>query len=64
VWLVAIKTGFCQKRNFTLTQIQNFFTIGIHSAMQTRHETGVSGQHYIPAVDIRGFTVFTVKVKA
>ena len=26
-------------------------------AMQTRHETGVSGQHYIPAVDIRGFRV-------
>jgi hypothetical protein len=26
-------------------------------AMQTRHETGVSGQQYILAVDIRGFRV-------
>jgi hypothetical protein len=26
-------------------------------AMQTRYETGGSGQHYIPAVDLRGFRV-------
>jgi len=26
-------------------------------AMQTRYETGGNGQHYIPAVDLRGFRV-------